>query len=630
MSLVRAQLGEPKTRYKLIGVDDAEGPPVPIPNTEVKLSGAENSALATRCENREMPILVASFPYKFFLLMVVVFIYKTTPLFFMEEVYLMIRISNQLAEQVPKKEKVIKTVYCLYRVSTKNQAEANDIPMQRVACHQFADSHAGWIIRKEFYELGVSGFKVSASDRDKIQELKACAERGEFDVLLVFMYDRLGRRDDETPFVLRWFYENGIEVWSVKEGQKVFDSSTDDLLNYVYFWTAKVESVKIAMRVRTKLRQMVSEGKYTGGTTPFGYQLVHSGQYNHKGRERLKPEVLPDEANIVRMIFRETVLYGMGSHILAEKINEMGILTHNGAKFQSITINRILRNPIYCGYFYRGGILSPRIDDIQIIDDSLYNEAQRVLDNKLTFHKEQKSLIKSSSKNLLSGNVYCSYCGEKMCASSNDYYYKAIDGTKHRNSRTRYICAGRALSRSDCKGQGTFTAKYVDSYVVDYITKCLKEIMRDDVDTAISKRYAKSLSSLKAKIHKLEDKKELHSLRIKALYNQVADSLLGKSVYDPEIISESILNEKEQLDLAEREISVLKEEVKDADTLRSSLSIRIEEFRNLLQDFENSELDKKRLIIKKLIDKVIVGKGDGERTKYNIDIHLNEWYADLV
>ena len=61
MSLVRAQLGEPKTRYKLIGVDDAEGPPVPIPNTEVKLSGAENSALATGCENREMPILVASF-----------------------------------------------------------------------------------------------------------------------------------------------------------------------------------------------------------------------------------------------------------------------------------------------------------------------------------------------------------------------------------------------------------------------------------------------------------------------------------------------------------------------------------------------------------------------------------------
>ena len=39
----------------IVGVDDAEGPPVPIPNTEVKLSGAEDSALATGCENREMP-----------------------------------------------------------------------------------------------------------------------------------------------------------------------------------------------------------------------------------------------------------------------------------------------------------------------------------------------------------------------------------------------------------------------------------------------------------------------------------------------------------------------------------------------------------------------------------------------
>ena len=42
----------------IVGVDDAEGPPVPIPNTEVKLSGAEDSAPATGCSNREMPISI--------------------------------------------------------------------------------------------------------------------------------------------------------------------------------------------------------------------------------------------------------------------------------------------------------------------------------------------------------------------------------------------------------------------------------------------------------------------------------------------------------------------------------------------------------------------------------------------
>ena len=41
-----------------VGVDDAEGPPVPIPNTEVKLNGAEDSWLVTVCENREMPTFI--------------------------------------------------------------------------------------------------------------------------------------------------------------------------------------------------------------------------------------------------------------------------------------------------------------------------------------------------------------------------------------------------------------------------------------------------------------------------------------------------------------------------------------------------------------------------------------------
>ena len=56
LSLVRVQLGEPK-EYSLstVGVDDAGGPPVPIPNTEVKPCSAEDSALATGCENRKMP-----------------------------------------------------------------------------------------------------------------------------------------------------------------------------------------------------------------------------------------------------------------------------------------------------------------------------------------------------------------------------------------------------------------------------------------------------------------------------------------------------------------------------------------------------------------------------------------------
>ena len=48
-------------KYKrIVGVDDAEGPPVPIPNTEVKLSSAEDTWLVTARENRKMPTFIYS------------------------------------------------------------------------------------------------------------------------------------------------------------------------------------------------------------------------------------------------------------------------------------------------------------------------------------------------------------------------------------------------------------------------------------------------------------------------------------------------------------------------------------------------------------------------------------------
>ena len=38
----------------IVGVNDGEDPPVPIPNTVVKLAGAENTWLETARENRSM------------------------------------------------------------------------------------------------------------------------------------------------------------------------------------------------------------------------------------------------------------------------------------------------------------------------------------------------------------------------------------------------------------------------------------------------------------------------------------------------------------------------------------------------------------------------------------------------
>ena len=56
----------------------------------------------------------------------------------------------------------MKRVYALYRVSTAKQVDVtkDDIPMQKIACHEFSERQRDWEIIKEFEEKGISGFKV--------------------------------------------------------------------------------------------------------------------------------------------------------------------------------------------------------------------------------------------------------------------------------------------------------------------------------------------------------------------------------------------------------------------------------------------------------------------------------------
>ena len=155
----------------------------------------------------------------------------------------------------------MKRVMCLYRVSTKGQVDPqDDIPMQRRECLEFISRQQDWQFCEEVMEKGVSGYKVSIQKRDVIQDLKNRALRKEFDVLLVFMFDRLGRREDETPFLVQWFVEHGIEVWSTREGQQRIENRADKLINYIRYWQAGGESEKTSIRVKAAHSQMTSDG----------------------------------------------------------------------------------------------------------------------------------------------------------------------------------------------------------------------------------------------------------------------------------------------------------------------------------------------------------------------------------
>ncbi len=271
-------------------------------------------------------------------------------------------------------------VYCLYRVSTTKQVDHDDknqadIPMQRKACREFVE-RMGWIIVREEQETGVSGFKVSAADRDKLQLIKEHAEKGKFDILLVFMFDRLGRKSDETPFVVEWFVKKGIKVWSVNEGEQRFESHTDRLTNYIRFWQADGESQKTSIRTKTALGQMVQEGRFRGGVAPYGYRLEKSGVMNKRKHEVNKLVIDEEEAEVIHMMYSLCVSSGYGRWRIAMFLNDKGIKTQNGANWHESSVGAILKNVTYKGVLRSGTTFSEPFKELQIIDPYTFNLAQ--------------------------------------------------------------------------------------------------------------------------------------------------------------------------------------------------------------------------------------------------------------
>lgn len=525
-----------------------------------------------------------------------------------------------------EKTNKIMRVYVLYRVSTKKQVDKqkDDIPMQRIACQEFADEK-GWIITKEFYEKGVSGFKVSAEDRDAIQDLKEAALNKEFDVLLVYMFDRLGRIDSETPFVVEWFINQGIQVWSTQEGQQKLEDQTDKLMNYIRYWQANGESRKTSMRLKTRMAQLTAEGTYHGGTVPFGYAAVNQGRLNKKGQPVKDIVVVPDEARIVEMIFDKTLYEGYGSYRLAEYVNSLGVRTHNGSKFTSTTIIRILKSKLYCGYYVSGETVSPKIGELVIIDENKFDSVQEIL-NQRSKKNDQKHTIALTTKGkaMLSGNIFCGHCGCHLNVAGNTEKYDKKDGTEGVSNTVRYMCYHRARRLNDCDGQVVYSAKKIDDMVSEIVTDYLKRIKTTPKDKALEPRYEKEIQENKRIKKKLTDEKTRIERRLAELSVEIGKSLSGESVFTTEMLSMSINSTKEEMKNVEKQLKECDNMLEEKSDVLNKLDYYYEQFVSWADEFESATMEQKKMIICQLIKTIKVSRG------YQLEIEFNISYRQFL
>ena len=220
-------------------------------------------------------------------------------------------------------------------------------------------------------------------------------------------------------------------------GQQRIESHGDKLMNYIRFWQAAGESEKTSMRTRDRIRQIVSSGHYAGGFVPYGYRAVNKGRVNKRDQPVKDLEIDPEEAAWVREVFEKVANEGASGYAMARMLNERGLRTRQGAKFQSVNIRRLIRHEGYTGYIMTKAARSEFMPQLQIVDGDLFTKANERMDSRCKNAAENKNAAKKSGNpTLLAGIVVCAHCGAKMSAFLHTDRYKLADG-KHPGKRCR-------------------------------------------------------------------------------------------------------------------------------------------------------------------------------------------------
>ena len=513
-----------------------------------------------------------------------------------------------------------KRVYTLYRVSTKGQVEKDDIPMQKEACRDFAESQ-GWEIVKEFSEKGVSGFKKSAKDRDELQKIQQAAMEGKFDILLVFMFDRLGRRDDETPFIVEWFTKQGIEVWSVNEGQQRFDTHVDKLMNYIRYWQASGESLKTSIRTKTRLGQLTEEGHYTGGTVPYGYRAVDKGRVNKRNRTVLDLQIDEDEAEVIRLIFHKYVDEGYGAQRLSHYLHEQGIKSRDGKGFPNTTVNRIIKNIAYTGIIKNGESQSGYIDELRIIDVSTFSKAQEIMRQRTLPHGNVP--LNCKGKSLLVGNIFCAHCGNRLTLTTSGRRVYRADGTVKYEPRMRYQCHYNVRHPGECDGQSGYGVTKLDGIVEKVIRMKFAEIAAAPESEILNHQHKKEIELARIKLdqansHLAEKQKDLSDYKAETL-----KVIRGQSNLSVELLNALVKETETMIALAQTRIDAAQTEYESL--LASAENLR-QEYDRLLtwaDLFDTCSFEAKKMIVAQFVKAVRVSRD------YNIEIDFNVSFEEF-
>jgi DNA invertase Pin-like site-specific DNA recombinase len=251
-------------------------------------------------------------------------------------------------------------------------------------------------------EGGQSSFHDDLNNRPALVSLLALIESGAVKHLFVYNADRLSR-NQQTWAVIRYkLLAYGVTLHTAS-GQMKLKNPVDDLMLGILSEISQYDNRIRAERSRLGRFHKVQQGNWKGGPPPFGYRLSN---------RRL--EVDPFECEWVHRIY-DWYCHGVAVKEIQSRLSRQGVMTRRGnAQWSLGSIQLILRNPVYAGYFdYTDKMLgeSVRIQTPIIIDPHLFQIAQ---DKRKATREHKHQVNPRKHFYLLRGVLACGHCGSPM------------------------------------------------------------------------------------------------------------------------------------------------------------------------------------------------------------------------
>ena len=225
--------------------------------------------------------------------------------------------------------------YC--RVSTDDEEQLTSYEAQKNYYIDKIMTNKEWTMAGIFADEGITG--TSARKRPEFLRMIRQCKQGKIDIVLTKSISRFARNTVDCLNYVRALKELGIAVIFEKENMNTLEVDSEILITMLGAF-AQSESESISANVRWGIRQTMKEGKAT---------IQYKYLYGYRKGDDGKPEIIPDQAEVVRKIY-DLFLSGTPVRGIQEYLNANSVPNINGeSKWARSAIDSILTNEKYCG-----------------------------------------------------------------------------------------------------------------------------------------------------------------------------------------------------------------------------------------------------------------------------------------